>query len=270
MAGVEERAPVGIDVSVPHSARIYNFWTGGKDNFAADRAMAQAIEGAIPSIRAMAMANRDFVLRAVEYLSREAGIRQFIDIGTGIPASPNVHETAQAIAPGSRVVYVDNDPIVLAHARALLVSNSLGSTAYIDGDLRDPASILDTPQLRTTVNLDEPVALLLVAVLMLVREEDNPLAAVRSFLDKLAPGSYVVITHPTGDFDPPAMKTVVETATHGGMTFVARSREQVEEYFAGWEFVEPGVVPVLAWRPEDRPDDEYAAYYWAGVARKPG
>jgi hypothetical protein len=268
VAEVQESAPAGIDVSVPHSARIYNFWTGGKDNFAADRAMAEAIEAAIPSIRTMALANRDFVLRAVRYLVDEAGIRQFVDIGTGIPASPNVHDVAQRIAPDARVVYVDNDPIVLNHARALLVSNSRGVTEYIDGDVRDPASILDSPELRAAIDLGKPVGLLLIAVLMLVREDDKPLESVRAILDALPAGSYVVITHPTGDFDPPAMKMVVDTATGGGMTFVARSREQIEEYLAGWELVEPGLVPVLTWRPDAPVANPHAAYYWAAVARK--
>jgi hypothetical protein len=263
-------APPGIDTSVPHSARMYDWWIGGKDNFAADRALGAAFAQAIPSIRTMAMENRRFLHRVVRFLTAEAGLRQFLDIGTGIPTSPNVHEIAQEIAPDTRVVYVDNDPIVLVHARALMVSGDLGTTEYIDADLRDPRRILSDEALTNTLDLTRPVGLLMIAILMLVSDEEDPWGKVRALLDALPSGSYVAITHPGQDFDPEAMAGVVAAATQGGMTLVPRVRDDVARFFADWELVEPGVVPVMAWRPEGKPPaDPNAAYYWAGVARKP-
>jgi hypothetical protein len=266
----QEWAPPGIDPNVPHSARIYDWWIGGKDNFAADRAMGEMFVQAIPSIRTMARENRDFMERAVRYLTREAGIRQFLDIGTGIPTRPNVHEVAQQIAPGARVVYVDNDPIVLTHARALMVSGEHGETAYIDADLRHPEKILADGSLQSTLDLTEPVGLLLVAVLMLVRDEDDPWAKVRTLMDELPSGSYLAITHPTQDFDAEAMAAAVGAASQGGMTLVPRTQADVIRFFGDWELVEPGVVPVKSWRPDGEPPaDPTSAYYWAGLARKP-
>ena len=263
-------APPGIDTSVPHSARMYDWWIGGKDNFAADRALGAAFAQAIPSIRTMAKENRRFLHRVVRFLAAEAGIRQFLDIGTGIPTSPNVHEIAQEIAPETRVVYVDNDPIVLVHARALMVSGDRGTTEYIDADLREPRRILDDEALGDTLDLSQPVGLLMIAILMLVSDEDDPWGKARTLMDALPSGSYVAITHPGQDFNPEAMAGVVAAATQGGMTLVPRVRDDVARFFADWELVEPGVVPVMAWRPEGQPPaDPNAAYYWAGVARKP-
>ena len=271
VAGAEQEwAPPGIDTSVPHSARMYDWWIGGKDNFAADRAMGQMFIQAIPSIRTMARENRNFLERVVRYLGDEAGIRQFLDIGTGIPTRPNVHEVAQEIAPETRVVYVDNDPIVLVHARALMVSDERGQTAYIDADLRKPEQVLADATLKQTLDLDKPVALLMVAILMLITDDDDPWAKARVLMDALPSGSYVAITHPGPEFNPEAMATVVGAATQGGMILVPRTRDQVARFFEGWELIEPGVVPVMGWRPEGSPpEDPNAAYYWAGVARKP-
>jgi len=265
-----EWAPPGIDTSTPHSARMYDWWLGGKDNFAADRAMGQLFIEAIPSIRTMARENRQFMHRAARYLTAEAGIRQFLDIGTGIPTRPNLHETAQEIAPETRVVYVDNDPIVLVHARALMVPGEGGATEYIDADLRDPQRILSADALTRTLDLSRPVGLFMVAVLMLLADEDDPYGKTRALLDAMPSGSYVAITHPGQDFDPEAMAGVVAAAARGNLTLVPRVRADVARFFDGWELVEPGVVPVMAWRPEgDPPADPNAAYYWAGVARKP-
>src|SRR5215469_15575285 len=166
--------PPEINTGVAHPARVYDYMLGGKDNFAADRALADAVIAAMPSAPLMARANRAFLGRAVQYLAKEAGIRQFLDIGTGIPAAGNTHEVAQAIAPESRVVYVDNDPIVLAHARALMTSNAVGATAFIHADLREPDKILADPALHRTLDVGEPVALMLVAILMYIRDEENP------------------------------------------------------------------------------------------------
>ncbi|SCF06651.1 S-adenosyl methyltransferase [Micromonospora viridifaciens] len=268
-ADQHQPAPAEIDAAVPHSARIYDYWLGGKDNFAADRAVAEALATAIPTIRAMAAENRHFVHRVARYLVGQAGVRQFLDIGTGIPTRPNLHEVAQQIAPETRVVYVDNDPIVLVHARALMISTEQGRSEYIHADLREPEKILQDPALTGTLDLDQPVALTLIAILMLLADSDDPWGKIRVLMDALPSGSYVAVTHPTGDFDPEAMAAAVASAAQGGMTLVPRSRAEVARFFDGWELIEPGLVPVMAWQPDNPPSDPHAAYYWAGVARKP-
>jgi hypothetical protein len=208
--------------------------------------------------------------RVTRYLTRDAGIRQFLDIGTGIPTRPNLHETAQEIAPETRVVYVDNDPIVLVHARALMVPGEQGAVQYIDADLREPERILASDEVARTLDLTRPVGLMLVAILMLLRDDEDPWGKVRTLMDALPSGSYVALTHPTQDFDPEAMAAAVAAATQGNVTLVPRRREEVTRLFDGWQLVEPGVVPVMAWRPDGPPPaDPRAAYYWAGVARKP-
>ncbi|MFI9328481.1 SAM-dependent methyltransferase [Kitasatospora sp. NPDC052868] len=259
----------GVDTSAPHSARVYDYWLGGKTNFPPDRAMGQAIEQAIPSIKAMAKENRAFQGRAVRYLAQEHGIRQFLDLGTGIPTSPNTHEIAEAVSPGTRVVYVDNDPIVLAHARALMVSTPGSHTTYIHADLGKPAELFADPALTATLDLDQPVGLLLIAVLMLIADQDDPWAKVAELRDALPSGSCIALTHPTQDFDPEGVEKVSQAARQGGMTLVPRSRDEVTRFFDGWELIEPGVSPVMAWRPDgEAPADPTAAYYWGAVARK--
>ena len=269
--GTDPELPQDINTDVAHPARVYDYWLGGKDNFPADRALAEHIMEAIPTMRTMAAANRAFLSRAVRYLVEEAGIRQFLDIGTGIPTSPNVHEVAQAVAPDSRVVYVDNDPIVLAHARALLTSQEAGETSFIGADLRQPKSILDHPTLMSTLDLSQPVAVMLVAVLMYFRDTDNPnpFEMVATLLEAMPPGSYLAITHPTADFNAEAMGGAVAAAERSGVTLVPRNQAETEEFFAGLDVVDPGVTPVLSWRPDKPPDDPRSAYYWAGIARKP-
>ena len=262
-----------MDTTVPHEARMYDYWLGGKDNFPPDRALGDLIREQIPTISDMARANRAFLDRAVRYLAGEAGIRQFLDIGTGIPTAPNVHQLAQGIDPRCRVLYVDNDPLVLAHARALMSSTPEGRTAFILGDFLDPDAILSSPELKATLALDEPVALMLVALLMYFdpAEGHDPYPLVRTLLDALPSGSYVALTHPTGDFDPEAMAGVYSVAKGAGMTILPRSQDQGAQFLDGVELVEPGVVPVLTWRPDpDGPPvtDPHAAYYWAGVGRK--
>jgi hypothetical protein len=261
--------PPTIDTTVAHSARMYDYWLGGKTNFAPDREMGEAFERVIPSIRTMARANRGFLARAVRHLVREQGIGQFLDIGTGIPTEGNTHEVAQALDPAARVVYVDNDPIVLAHARALMDSTAAGRTAYVQADLRDPKAILDHPTVRSVLDLDRPIALMLIAVLMLIADEDDPHAKVKVLLDALPPGSCVALTHPSADFNPAAMAQVTAAATRGGMTLIPRTHRQVAAFFDPWEIQAPGAVPVMAWRPDTDPADPNAAYYWAGIARKP-
>jgi O-methyltransferase involved in polyketide biosynthesis len=249
---------------------VYDYWLGGKDNYAPDRALGDAIMAAVPTIKLMARANRAFLGRAVRYLAGEAGIRQFLDIGTGIPTVGNTHEVAQQVAPDARIVYVDNDPLVLAHARALMASHDAGATAFIEADLRDPQKILADPVVAATLDLNQPVALMLVAILMYFRDEEDPYALVRTLVDALPSGSYLAVTHPTADFNAEAMAGAVAAAEHGGITLVPRDRAETAEFFTGLELVEPGVVPVLAWRPDSGSQaDPHSAYYYAGIGRKP-
>jgi len=266
-----------IDTTVPQSARIYDYWLGGKDNFAPDRAVAEALATQIPTIRTMVRSQRVFLVRAVDYLVRKAGIRQFLDIGTGIPSLDNVHEVAQRVARESRILYVDNDPIVLAHARALMTSTDEGRTAFILADLRQPGDILANPALRETLDLDRPVALFLVGVLHHLHDSDDPRGIVTTLLDALPSGSYFALTQPTGDFDEAAMAGMAATAEQSGIPYVPRSRAQVEGLLDGLELVEPGLVPIPAWNPLDLDypgaaevdRDPYSVYGWAAVARKP-
>ncbi|MFG1796057.1 SAM-dependent methyltransferase [Nocardia sp. NPDC049149] len=258
-----------IDTKVAHEARVYDYWLGGKDNYPADRALGDAIATHIPAIQTMARANRAFLGRAVRYLVSEVGISQFLDIGTGIPTAGNTHEVAQKLDPAARVVYVDNDPIVLAHARALMASKPQGKTAFIHADLHDPGSILGDNAIADTLDLDQPVAIMLVAIMMYFRDEDDPHGIVRNLLDVVPAGSYLVITHPTADFDERAMARVVASAEQAGITFYPRSRADTEKLFAGTELIEPGVVPVVSWHPNpgDNTNPE-SAWYWAGIGRK--
>ena len=269
--GTDPELPQDINTDVAHPARVYDYWLGGKDNFPADRALAEMMIQAIPNMRGLAAANRAFLRRAVRYLAAEAGVRQFLDIGTGIPTSPNVHEVAQEVAPGARVVYVDNDPIVLAHARALLTSQDAGETAFIMADLREPKSILDHPTLAATLDLSQPVAVMLVAVLMYFRDTDdpNPFEMVATVMEPMPPGSYLAVTHPTPDFNPEETAQAVAAAEAAGITLVPRPQAEILRFFNGLDVVDPGVTPVLSWRPDEPPDDPRSAYYWAGIARKP-
>ncbi|GAA4262671.1 SAM-dependent methyltransferase [Dactylosporangium darangshiense] len=263
-----------IDTTTPHPARRYNYWLGGKDNFAADRESGDAIARVYPAIRTTALENRAFLQRAVRFLTREAGIRQFLDIGTGIPTADNTHEVAQSIAPDSRIVYVDNDPIVLTHARALLTSTAQGATAYIDADLRDPASIMSNESLVKTLDLQQPVALMLIAIVHFLFDEDRPYETVGRIVDALPAGSYVVMTHGTSDFVPKELREYGEAEVRAGrlkLDAVGRSRDEVAKFFDGLEVVEPGVVPIVEWRNEvpqdDRPPLADTALYGV-VARK--
>ena len=244
-----------MDTSVAHPARRYNYWLGGKDHFAADRESGDLLAAKFPTARVAARENRDFLRRTVRYLT-EAGIRQFLDIGTGLPVPDNTHEIAQRIAPESRVLYVDNDPIVMTHARALTVGTPQGRTGYLEADLRAPGAILAHPELRTVLDLDRPVALLLVAVLHFLHHDDEAEAAVRQLLGVLAPGSYLVASNLTMDYAPPQQVAVHEELLASGRTDArARSAAELGRFFAGLELVEPGIVAVSDWHP-DRPADQ--------------
>ena len=236
-----------IDTQTAHPARRYNYWLGGKDHFAADRESGDTIAAIFPTVRLTALENRAFMRRAITYLAREAGVRQFLDIGTGIPAPNNTHEVAQAIAPESRVVYVDNDPIVLSHARALLNSTPEGATAYLEADLRDSERILGAP-LRDTLDLSQPVALLLVAILHFLWPQDDPYGAVGRLVAELPAGSFLVASHSTADFAPPVVGERPNPWTRS--VFQSRSKEEFAAFFEGMDLVPPGIVSTKDWRPD--------------------
>jgi S-adenosyl methyltransferase len=257
-----------VDTSVPHIARIYDYWLGGKNNFAADREAAERVIAAMPGIMPSVRANRAFLARAVTYLAGEAGIRQFLDIGTGIPSANNTHEVAQRFAPDSRVVYVDNDPIVLAHARALLTSTGPGATAYIDADLKDTAKILRAA--ARTLDFSKPVAIMLVAILHCVPDEDDPYGIVAELLDGVCSGSYLAITHPVkeADTDPPAQAAARMNEVMP-QKVTPRTMAEVARFFDGLELVSPGLVNSPLWRARPGVKLTYQDPMWGGVARKP-
>ncbi|WP_320066206.1 SAM-dependent methyltransferase [Micromonospora sp. RTGN7] len=264
-----------IDTTVAHPARRYNYLLGGKDNFQADRDSGDEMAAAFPTIRVTALENRRFLQRVAGYLAREAGMRQFLDVGTGIPTADNTHEVAQSITPQARVVYVDNDPIVLAHARALLTSAPEGATAYIDADLRDPEKILAHPDLRRTIDLGQPVALMLVAILHFLPDPDDPYALVRRLMDALPSGSYLAASHATHDHLPQELVEKAQAATRSGGpggVLSLRSLAEITRFFDGLEVIEPGIVSVAEWcaeqEPQPRPSVVDVSMYGA-VARKP-
>jgi SAM-dependent methyltransferase len=264
------RIPPEINTNVPQSARVYDYWLGGKDHFPADRALGDAIAAALPTIRTQVRAQRAFLGRAVRYLTRDAGVRQFLDIGTGIPSAGNVHDVAQEIAPESRVLYVDNDPIVLAHARALMSGTPQGAVAFIQADLREPEAILGDPAVAGTLDLAEPVGLVLIGVMHHLRDDDDPRRIVATLVDALAPGSYLVLSQSTPDFDPDAMGALAAASEQGGIANVPRSLADTEPFFAGLELVEPGLVPMATWHPDPGEGlDPRSVYAYGGVARKP-
>ena len=262
-----EGESVSVDTSVPHIARVYDYWLGGKDNFAVDRAAAEQVMGTFPDILVSVRAQRAFLGRAVHYLAAEAGIMQFLDLGTGLPSGNNTHEVAQRVAPQARVVYVDNDPIVLLHARALLASRPEGATAYIDADLRDTGTIL--AQAARNLDFGEPLAIMLLGVLHCIPDSGDPAAIVARLVDAVAPGSYLVLSHPASDIDAEA---VAEVARRYNAQVPAgqqrRSQDEVARFFTGLELLEPGVVQTTQWRPIS-PGGIVPVPMWAGAARKP-
>ncbi|OHV47148.1 SAM-dependent methyltransferase [Pseudofrankia sp. BMG5.36] len=268
-----EDAAVRVDLQPdrPHSARMYDYYLGGKDNFPADREAAQQALAEFPHGRTTAGQNRAFMHRAIRYLAGEVGIRQFLDIGTGIPTSPNLHEVAQQIAPDARVVYADNDPIVLVHARALLTGTPTGRTAYLDADLRDVEAILASAELRETIDLTQPVAVSLVAILHFFPDADDPYGVVQRLLDALPSGSHVVISHVTGDYAPETWTRLIETYRGRGIPAQARSHGEIARLFEGLDLVEPGIQVAHRWRPDAAvpaglTDAEVSVY--GGVGRK--
>jgi len=260
-----------FDTTKAHSARVYDFYLGGTDHFAVDRETGLKAMQSWPAVRTAVRENRAFLGRAVRYLAGEAGIRQFLDIGSGLPSAENVHEVAQAVAPRSRVVYVDNDPAVLTHARALLTSAPGGQVAYFQADLRDPEKILASPVVAGTLDLTKPVALMLVAVLHFLTDADDPARVVAALLGALAPGSYLVASHVTPEHDPAGVGGLVRTYRQAGIPAQARmAREFAALAFGGLDLADPGVVLVSQWRPPASPRPTPAEVNWyGGVGRKP-
>ena len=259
---------VPVDTSVAHVARVYDYWLGGKDNFAADRAAGDQAIAAYPDIVYSVRANRAYLARVVRFLAQEAGIRQFLDIGTGIPTANNTHEIAQSVAPDTRIVYVDNDPVVLAHARALLTSDPAGATVYIDADLHDTDKIMSGA--ARTLDFGRPVAVMLMAILQHIDDADDPYQIVARLLAALPAGSYLAISHPARDIEAESMAKMAERLNQlmaEKVTF--RDRAGVARFFDGLELVEPGLVRAQEWRPDTEAEAASPAALWAGVARKP-
>ncbi len=260
--------PVEINTSVAHSARVWNYFLGGKDNFPVDREAGDLALALMPSLVEAARADRGFLVRAVRYLAGEAGIRQFLDIGTGLPTANNTHEVAQAVAPECRIVYVDNDPIVLAHARALLTSAPQGATAYIDADLREPDKILDAA--ARTLDFDQPVALMLLGIVNFIIDDDEAHAIVNRLLDALPSGSYLAMTHPTTEVHGEAVEEAMRRWNESGAApITARSRQELAGFFDPLELLEPGVVSSSHWRPDPADSDPVEVAEYCAVGRKP-
>ena len=264
MSGRLPRTAAGVyDPGTPNPARIYDYLLGGKDWFPADEAAAKELLALVPEARAGARENRAFLGRVVRYLAGEAGIRQFLDVGTGMPTRGNVHEVAHAVAPDARVVYVDNDPVVHVHANALLAGPT---TAAVLADLREPERITQHPKARALLDLDRPVAVLLVAVLHFVTDDEDPAGIVGHFRDALPPGSFLVVSHATGDLRPEVADEVAAVYEQASAPLVLRSRARVAALFHGFELLPPGLVQPAAWRP-GRGDGEGVGGFWAGVGR---
>jgi hypothetical protein len=257
----------GIDTTVPHPARVYDCWLGGENNYEADRRAAAEAIAIFPKTVESARSCRAFLSRVVTYLSAEAGIRQFLDLGSGLPSSRNVHEVAQSLAPASRVVYVDNDPIVQLHAQALLASSAEGATSYLQADIRNPDLIL--AKAAETLDFGQPVAVLLLSVLHLVTDAQDPAGIVATLMDAACPGSYLAIGHHTADFYPELREFARRLSELSpGIPATLRDRQQVTALLAGLDLVPPGVVQISQWRPESDLDARAAAALWGGVAAK--
>jgi O-methyltransferase involved in polyketide biosynthesis len=254
-----------LDTGVPHGARTWNYWLGGKDNFAIDREVGERVRAVYPQIVDVAVASRAFLARVVRYLAGEAGVRQFLDIGSGLPTAENTHQVAQRVAPDSRVVYVDNDPLVLLHARALLTSTAAGATSIVDADLHDPDTILR--EAARTLDFAQPIAVVLMGILGYVQDYDEARAIVRRLLDGVPPGSYLVVNDGTRTTDESAQAARI--ANEAGVLYQLRTREQIAGYLDGLELVEPGVVTAPTWRPEPGATDLHVVQAVCGVGRKP-
>jgi SAM-dependent methyltransferase len=262
---------IGVDSSRPSVARMYDFYLGGKDNYAVDRAAAQKMMATVPESVHMVASNRAFLVRAVRYLAAEAGVRQFLDIGSGLPTRQNVHEVAQTAAPDSRVVYVDHDPLAVAHGQALLAIDR--NTRYIQGDLRQPEQILDDPRVSALIDFDRPVAVLVVAILHFVGDHEDPGDVLRRLRERMAPGSYLVISHILDDPRPHEIGRILNAA--GAPSWYPRTREQILPFLEGFELIWPGLALLPHWQPpgtapaEAGPDSaQELRWQVAGVGRR--
>jgi hypothetical protein len=257
-----------VDASRPHPVRVHNYWLGGKDNYAADRELADKMIAELPDLAMIAQAHRRFMERAVRHLVTEERATQFLLLGSGLPSTYNLHQVAQQVEPLAAVVYVDSDPVVAAHSRALLISHPKGAVAFVPGDVAEPAALLDDPELAAVLDLGSPVAVALSSTLM--RHSD---AAARAILDtllaRLAPGSHLVITHPTADFDPTGVQRAMQVGNEGRLGASVRTRVEFAELFAGTQLLEPGVVPIEEWRPDEVGPrrDAHRVHLLGGVAR---
>src|SRR6266496_3914359 len=258
--------PSTIDTSVPHSARFWNYFLGGKDNYPVDRALGDQIAKMAPGLVDVARASREHIIRTVTYLAGEAGIRQFLDIGTGLPTANNTHEVAQRVAPESRIVYVDNDPLVLAHARALLTSSPEGATDYVDANLRDPETILR--EAARTLDFTKPVALMLMGILGHVKEDEEARSIIKRLMDAMPSGSYLAQNDGTNT-SPEMVAAQDQYNQSAPLPYYVRSPEQIAGFYEGLELVPPGVVRVTDWRPEIGPHEIRRAECFGGVGRKP-
>jgi len=260
--------PLASYASIAHVARVYDYLLGGKDNFAVDREAAEQAMRINPDIVPTARANRAFGARTTGFLVGQAGLRQFLDIGAGLPANNNIHAVAQSIAPESRIVYVDHDPIVLTHARALLSSVPEGVTDYIEADLREPGKIL--AEAAQTLDFNRPVAIMLTAILHLIPDRDDPYDLVSQLVNAVAPGSYVVISHAASDIDTGAMISMANRLNElMAQQAVPRTHREVAAFFAGLELLEPGLVRIPEWRPASVSESAVRAQMWGAVGRKP-
>jgi O-methyltransferase involved in polyketide biosynthesis len=260
-----------LDTTVSHSARIWNYWLGGKDNYAVDREAGDKVAAMLPSIVTQARADRAFLGRVIRYLAGEEGIRQFLDIGTGLPTADNTHEVAQRVAPQSRIVYADNDPLVLAHARALLTSAPQGACDYVDGDLREPDKIL--AKAARTLDFTKPVALMLLGIVHHIPDTEQAYSIVRHLVAALVPGSFLAINHSTSAVHGAAMEEAVAHWNQVGTpSMTLRTPQQITRFFDGLDLLPPGVVSCSHWRPDPSPagDQPTAVDEFCGVARKPG
>jgi hypothetical protein len=266
--GSQKRLP-DIDTSKAHTARVWNYWLGGKDNYLVDREVGEQIRAVLPDIVDAARAQRGFLVRVVGYLAAEAGVRQFLDIGTGLPTANNTHEVAQATAPGSRIVYVDNDPVIIAHARALLTSTPDGATDYVHADLRDPDTILR--EAARTLDFTRPIALMLLGIVEHILDTDEAYAIVHQLLAALPSGSYLVLCDPTTEVHREVMLEAIRRWNDSATPLVtARSREELIRFFDGLELLEPGVVSASLWRPEaGELGTPVEVFNFGGVGRKP-
>jgi len=269
MTGSEPGAP--LDASIPHSARVWNYWLGGKDNFEVDRQVGDQFSEFYPDITVVAKSSRAFLRRAITHLATDAGIRQFLDVGTGMPTAENTHQVAQAAAPDARIVYVDNDPLVLAHARALLTGTPEGATEYLDADLHDPVAILAAAG-RTTLDLSRPTGLILMNILGHVPSLDEAVTIVRRLLDGLPSGSYLVTADGTNVLDGPAFEEAIAVwNANAPLSYHLRRPEELARFLEGLEVLEPGLVPCNTWRPDPGAtgDDLREVDEFGAVARKP-